>query len=1039
MDENQSPLPHVMDRKSGTKFLVDTGAEVSIVRPARFDHQFRSFDRPLFAANSSLIATYGNKPITLQLGSQQFTWIFMVADVKHNIIGADFLNHFGMNVSFNKRRLVHQNASIPLIYKFVTNVVYPISFISDNKFSDVLFQYPEITQPRDKVNKLKHKITHKIVFEGYPCSARVRQLTPEKLKCAKREIEELLQAGIIRRSNSPFASALHMVPKSAASGNTFRLCGDYRQVNRGTVPDRYPVPNIQTLFHRLGGSRIFSKIDLVKAYHQIPMDEDSIPLTAITTPFGLFEYLFMPFGLRNASATFQRFIDHVLEGMTNAVAYVDDIIVFSSSPEEHLKHLNELFARLKKYGVIINPTKSQFGSSELQFLGHLVTADGIRPLPSKVESIKKYPLPTNIKQLRTYLGMINFYHRFINNLACVLAPLNEYLKETGKKSNREIIWSDAAKDAFSKSKELLAQSASLVYPREDCNISIVSDASDKAVGAVLQQETRGVWQPIAFFSRKLDKAQQHYSAFDRELFAAYAAIRHFRQFVDGRKFTLFSDHKPLVHAFYSRSDPIIPRRSRHMAYISEFTSDVRHIHGDQNIVADALSRIEINNIQVFQEGLNFNKIARAQLDDQFILELLDDPSQSSLKIEEFPIGNSNQGILCDVSLNQPRPIIPEKFQKLVFDKLHGTAHPGIKATRALIQRRFVWRNMKKDVQKWVRSCDACQKGKIVRHNKSPLGKFTMPTGRFEALHCDIVGPLPISGGFKYIFTVIDRFTRWFTAYAMKEITAEATVEAFLNGWIQHFGCPLSVVTDQGSQFTGHLWKNLMSFLGIKHVTTTSYHPQSNGLVENVHRRLKDALRMQTYPERWYHNLPVVMMSLHATMKEDLDCSPAELVFGQDLRLPCEFRPVNQLDFSQRNTVVQKLKEFIQDLKPVPPKAHPEVQTYLDKHLQHCKKVLVRNDAVHTPLANRFRGPFEVLKRCDKYFVLKDSNTGVEKSVSIDRLKAYHTCDEESSSQLNPKDKSSVTLQVPLDEEVLEQPPYRTKSGREVHPPNRLTM
>ena len=435
VDEKQSPLPHVIDRRTGTKYLVDTGAEVSIVRPTRYDYSFRSFERPLFAANRSPIATYGNKPTTLNLGHQgNFSWIFVVAEVKYNIIGSDFLSHFGMIIGFNKQCLVFEEVKyIPLVFNMVSRIEYPISFISENKFSEILLNYPEVTQPRHKLNKVKHKVTHRIVFEGYPCSAKVRQLSPEKLKCARREIEELPEAGIIQRSSSPFASALHMVPKSSASGNTFRLCGDYRQVNKGTVPDRYPVPNIQTLLYRLGGACIFSKVDLVKAYHQIPMDDNSIALTAITT-FGLFEYLYMPFGLRNASATFQRFIDHILEGMPSAIAYVYDIIVFSKTPEDHIKDLNELFIRLRNFGVIINPAKSQFGVSELHFLGHLVTANGIKPSPIKVEAIQKYPLPKDIKQLRTYLGMINFYHRFIKDLAYCLAPLNEFLKRKETKS-----------------------------------------------------------------------------------------------------------------------------------------------------------------------------------------------------------------------------------------------------------------------------------------------------------------------------------------------------------------------------------------------------------------------------------------------------------------------------------------------------------------------------------------------------------------------------------------------------------------------------
>ena len=200
----------------------------------------------------------------------------------------------------------------------------------------------------------------------------------------------------------------------------------------------------------------------------------------------------MPFGLRNASATFQRCIDHVLQGMSNAIAYVDDIIVFSNSPDEHVKQLNELFSRLKNFGVIVNPPKSQFGLSKLQFLGHVVTANDIKPLPSKVEVIQKYPLPKDVKQLRTYLGMINFYHRFVQNLAFYLAPFNEeYLKKEGSKNSREIAWTEEAKAAFQKSKDLLAESALLVYPSENCKFSIVADASDVSVGDALQQEFKG--------------------------------------------------------------------------------------------------------------------------------------------------------------------------------------------------------------------------------------------------------------------------------------------------------------------------------------------------------------------------------------------------------------------------------------------------------------------------------------------------------------------------------------------------------------------
>ena len=233
----------------------------------------------------------------------------------------------------------------------------------------------------------------------------------------------------------------------------------------------------------------------------------------------------------------------------------------------------------------------------------------------------------------------------------------------------------------------------------------------------------------------------------------------------------------------------------------------------------------------------------------------------------------------------------------------------------------------------------------------------------------------------------------------------------------------------------------MKILGIKHVTTTSYHPQSNGLVENLHRRLKDALRMQKFPIRWYYDLPVVMMVIHATLKEELNCTPAELVYGQDLRLPGEFKTETKPDFLQRDTLVHNLKEFIRELKPVSPRVHAEVKSYLDKNLQDCKLVLVRNDAVLPPLSPRFSGPYKVIKRHEKYFVLQDSKSGAQKSVSIDRLKAYHSMPESAPPTLNnPVEKqpiSSSSATKPEDESTKSI--VRTRAGREVKPPDRLKM
>ena len=659
----------------------------------------------------------------------------------------------------------------------------------------------------------------------------------------------------------------------------------------------------------------------------------------------------------------------------------------------------------------------------LNFLGHLVTPEGILPLRDKVKAVEDYPRPYNHKQLRAFLGFVNYYHRFVHNMAHHLAPLYNLLKNSKSKS-QVIDWNDEAVQAFQHSKKMLAEATALAFPSSNLPTQIVVDASDIAIGAVLQQKYEEVWRPIAFFSRKLDATQKKYSTFDRELLSAYKAIRHFHYLIEGVKFTLVTDHKPLISAFYSRSDQLLTRRARQLSFISEFTDDLQHVHGKDNMVADTLSRIEINNILFTQKNLDYAEIARAQRDDVFIQKLLKNSIPTNLKIEEIRLDNCNVPLICDVSTSQLRPIIPVSFKKKVFLKIHNLSHPGMKVTRRLIRERFVWNCMNKDITNWVRSCITCQKGKITRHNKSPFQRFTLPSERFAHVHVDIVGPLPQSHGHRYIFTAIDRFTRWFIAAPMKEVSAETTAEALLHGWIQFYGVPKTITSDRGSQFTGHVWKNVMNILGIKHVTTTSYHPQSNGIVEIAHRRLKDALRMQDNPVNWFENLPLVMLSIRTSFKEELECSPSDLVYGQSLRLPQEFSSATLANnLMNRSQLVTKLRDFVKNLQPPSPREH-QGKFFIDKNLNNSKRVFIRNDHLQQPLSPRFSGPYDVVSRHEKYFIV--SLDGKNKSVSIDRLKA---CREDFPPPLaNPPVESNPSLV---------QETYRTRKGRVIRKPFRF--
>lgn len=941
----------------------------------------------LTSCTGQKITCYGQAKLEIQIPSlrRALEWVFIIADTVHPLLGLDFLENYGLLVDCKGRQIIDRvtnrkvEVAQSLVTEYVGLIVNQVQLLPE--IDILLKKYPYITSPQDNKDAIYCEVYHRIeTGSNPPVFAKTRQLNETKLKAAKEGFRALQNSGVITPSESEWSSPLHLEPKS---NGDYRPCGDYRALNAITKVDRYPIPNINSFSSKLANKTCFSKIDLTSAYHQIRVHPNDVPKTAIITPFGLFEFKYIPFGLRNAASTFQRAMDKIFANLPCVFIYLDDILVFSDDLESHLRDLEKVFEILNRYNLKVSINKCVFCVKELDFLGFNVSTAGLKPTVNKVHELREFPYPTDSKSLRRYLGMVGFYRKLVPNFASIVLPLTECIRT--KPNHKTLELTEDEKKSFNEIKVVLSELKALAHIQTgSTQYQLVTDSSQYAVGAALHQMVNDEPIPVGFFSKKLSQAQTKYATFDRELLAAYLAVLHFKPQLEGHYVLLLSDHQPLCKAFYSTTPAKSDRQQRYFSFLTEYVSDMSYIKGSQNIVADCLSR-PANAVTI--DICDLPEIANCQVAD-------DETKLYADRLKAFKIMSDDKQILCDTSTPYPRPFVPVSLRKAIFDSLHCLSHPGTIPTLKMIKARYFWPGMDRPIKQWCRECMPCQQSKISRHTKSAVNKFDLPSSRFQTVHIDIVGPLPTVQNpsdpyispYRYLLTCIDRTTRWIEVKPLADITARTVTKAFIDIWISRFGVPLHVVTDRGSQFESEMFDELSSIVGFHRLRTTAYHPQTNGMIERMHRTIKTALKSRK--ENWLTALPIVLLGIRNTLNEN-GISPFNAVTGTSLLIPKLMVENNSTDTSEFNT--KEMQELAEEMGRLDVKEldsgnnHSLPKTFIPKDLKSCDKVWLRIDRVRKPLEAPYSGPYKVIERHSKYFKI-ELRQDVFNNVSIDRLK-----------------------------------------------------
>jgi len=901
--------------------LLDTGAQATLVsetvyRKSLAHLTLRKCNTKLFTFTGERISTLGE--VTVNVEYEQQTDKLPLVIVKGDrpaLLGCDWLKILRLNWReiFTVRASSDSNADVEAVLL---------------KHKAVFEEGPS------KIREFKASI--RVKPEAQPIIRKARPMPYALKEPVEKELDRLEGLGIISKvDRSEWASPIVIVPKADKS---IRICGDYKvTINQSVEEETYPLPNTEDLFATLAGGKLFTKLDLSHAYQQLELDKDSEKYLTVNTHRGLYVYHRLSYGVSSAPSIFQGVMDQILQGLDHVTCFLDDILITAESREDHLKMLDEVLSRLGRYGVRVKRAKCKFMESRVEYLGHMVDSEGLHPTKEKVEAILNAPRPTNESELRSFIGLLNYYGRFIKNLSSLLQPLYALLKK-----DRPWKWTAECDQVFKKATNQLLESTAVVHYDTKKPMRLACDASPYGVGAVISHiMENGEEKPIAFASRTLTDAERNYAQIEKEALAIIFGVKKFHKYLYGRKFTLITDHKPLLAILGPKSDiPTLAalRMQRWALILMAYNYDIEYRRSADHANADALSRLprrdkdktaEDKNIFYFSAvddlPVHASDIARSTRKDPLLSKVreitlngwpdhIEDEALRPFFIRRTELSEEQGCVLWG-----RRVIVPAAHRAKLLSDLH-TGHPGICRMKAFARSYVWWPHMDNDIEKTVQHCGACQSERTLPA-AAPLHCWQWPARVWQRIHIDFC-----EKDKQYFLVLVDSHSKWLEVVPMTTTTAVKTIDVLRNIFASQ-GLPEEVVSDNGPQFTSCEFKQFLRSNGIKQTLVPAYHPASNGAAERSVRTVKAALMKQVIGEEvlhtnlsLQHRLANFLLMYRSTPHSVTGVPPAELFLKRQLRTrfsllkPSLARTVEEKQLKQK-TYHDKTTTKLRDLQP----------------------------------------------------------------------------------------------------------------------------